>query len=107
MARALGGGCRLARAGLLNAGGGCATGGVRMIDALGYNSIRMYHMNEGHAALLTLQLLKNEMGEIDSVQEECVFTTHTPVAAGHDKFPRQLVEQTLRGFITNEEATSI
>ncbi len=82
-------------------------GGARMLDALGYSNIDKYHMNEGHAALLTLQLLKNENGDHDAVQNQCVFTTHTPVPAGHDKFPRDLVENTLRGFITTEEADKI
>ena len=82
-------------------------GGVRLLDALGYNSILKYHMNEGHAALLTLQLLKNENGDHEAVTKKCVFTTHTPVPAGHDRFPRALVEKTLEGFITSEEAALI
>ncbi len=82
-------------------------GGVRMLDALGYSNIGKYHMNEGHAALLTLQFLKNENGEKETVQNQCVFTTHTPVPAGHDRFPRSLVENTLHGFITSEEAEHV
>jgi glycogen phosphorylase len=72
-------------------------GGVRMLRALGYTDLMRYHMNEGHAALLTLELLDEEArrakrttvkGEdIDAVRSKCVFTTHTPVPAGHDKFP--------------------
>ena len=72
-------------------------GGVRMLRALGYNDLQRFHMNEGHAALLTLELLGEEakragrseiQGEdIDKVRSKCVFTTHTPVPAGHDKFP--------------------
>ncbi len=68
-----------------------------MLRALGYTDLMRYHMNEGHAALLTLELLEEEAkragrttvkGEdIDVVRSKCVFTTHTPVAAGHDKFP--------------------
>src|SRR5690348_14366501 len=72
-------------------------GGVRMLRALGYVDLTRYHMNEGHAALLSLELLGEEAisagraavsGEdIDRVRAKCVFTTHTPVPAGHDRFP--------------------
>jgi len=72
-------------------------GGVRMLRALGHTELMRYHMNEGHAALLTLELLQEEAkhagrtsikGEdIERVRSKCVFTTHTPVPAGHDKFP--------------------
>ena len=74
-------------------------GGVRLLRALGYAAIRRFHMNEGHAALLTLQLLEEQMpdddhgvgeAEIQAVRERCVFTTHTPVPAGHDQFPLEL-----------------
>ncbi|MGJ8723228.1 MAG: alpha-glucan family phosphorylase [Roseibacillus sp.] len=80
-------------------------GGVRMLTALGYDSIRRYHMNEGHAALLGLELLEEEMmkqgGEelsdsvLSAVRRKCVFTTHTPVAAGHDQFSLGLMKQIL------------
>ncbi|UCF11973.1 MAG: alpha-glucan family phosphorylase [Thermoplasmatales archaeon] len=60
-------------------------GGVRAIRALGYKTIDKYHMNEGHAALGTLELFR-ELTNIEKVREQCVFTTHTPVAAGHDQF---------------------
>lgn len=72
-------------------------GGVRMLRALGYNDLTRFHMNEGHAALLSLELLGEEAqkagrtsirGEdIEKVRGKCVFTTHTPVPAGHDRFP--------------------
>jgi len=72
-------------------------GGVRMLDALGYTEVTTYHMNEGHAALLTLELIERsaraggrdepESEDIETVRDHCVFTTHTPVAAGHDRFP--------------------
>lgn len=72
-------------------------GGVRMLRALGHTELMRYHMNEGHAALLTMELLGEESqragrtsikGEdIEKVRSKCVFTTHTPVPAGHDKFP--------------------
>ena len=69
-------------------------GGVRMLRALGYTRVARYHMNEGHAALLALELLAEEeshTGEptaeaIEQVKRRCVFTTHTPVPAGHDQF---------------------
>ncbi|MGD0733936.1 MAG: alpha-glucan family phosphorylase [Terracidiphilus sp.] len=77
-------------------------GGVRMANALGHK-INVYHMNEGHAALLTLALLEGQLGggplgaatetDIEQVRRKCVFTTHTPVPAGHDRFS---TEQTIR-----------
>jgi starch phosphorylase len=77
-------------------------GGVRMANALGLH-LNVYHMNEGHAALLTLALLEQQMGggplgeaaesDIELVRKKCVFTTHTPVPAGHDRFS---TEQAIR-----------
>ena len=60
-------------------------GGVRILNDLGYFTIDKYHMNEGHAALGTLELF-NRCNDIEKVREQCVFTTHTPVASGHDQF---------------------
>jgi len=60
-------------------------GGVRIIEALGYTTIDKYHMNEGHAALGTLELY-DRCSDVEKVRQQCVFTTHTPVAAGHDQF---------------------
>jgi len=60
-------------------------GGVRALQAFGYTTIDKYHMNEGHAALSTLELYR-KLKDIEKVREQCVFTTHTPVAAGHDQF---------------------
>jgi alpha-glucan phosphorylase-like protein len=62
-------------------------GGVRMLRALGYDHIRNFHMNEGHCAFLTLQLLRERSFKDEEVRASCAFTTHTPVAAGHDVFP--------------------
>jgi len=85
-------------------------GGTRMLHALGF-CIRQYHMNEGHAALLCLELLNRyaypagdvRAGEspydIPQVRELCNFTTHTPMEAGHDKFPYALVQRVLGDFI--------
>lgn len=80
-------------------------GGVRMLRVLGYDTIERFHMNEGHAALLTLDLLDEEarraghksitQDDIESVKQKCVFTTHTPVPAGHDQFPIELVRRVL------------
>ena len=76
-------------------------GGVKMLKMLGFQ-IKKYHMNEGHAAFLTLELLhqfKIDLEEVwdesfvwnfEVVKELCVFTTHTPVEAGHDKFSYDL-----------------
>jgi starch phosphorylase len=81
-------------------------GGVRMLDALGCDGIKRFHMNEGHAALLTLELLAREArktgkktivgDDIDAVREQCIFTTHTPVPAGHDKFSIDLMADVIR-----------
>lgn len=85
-------------------------GGVRLLHALGFR-LRQYHLNEGHAALLCLELL-NQFAypsedlrpgdipyDIPRVRELCNFTTHTPVEAGHDKFPYALVQRVLGDFI--------
>lgn len=65
--------------------------GYRMLKELGYN-IDVYHLNESHAALLTVELLR-EYGKKDLVREKCVFTAHTPVAAGYDAFPLAMIKQ--------------
>ncbi len=80
-------------------------GGVRMLRALGYQNIKRFHMNEGHSSLLTLELIDEYLNETDTdsiadesveyVRKKCVFTTHTPVPAGHDQFPMDLVRQVL------------
>lgn len=80
--------------------------GIRMLRALGYRTIIRCHLNEGHAALLILALLEEALarrGEnsalsldlIEEVSVQCVFTTHTPVPAGHDQFAFDLVRQVL------------
>lgn len=83
-------------------------GGVRLLRALGYTNIRRFHMNEGHAALLVLELGFEEMkrrGLSEATREValavkplCVFTTHTPVPAGHDQFPLTLVREVLTDY---------
>jgi len=94
-------------------------GGVRMLRALGYTDLAKYHMNEGHAALLTLELLDEEAqkagrksirGEdIEKVRGKCVFTTHTPVPAGHDRFPMEFLTRAFpeqNGFLDLQDASS-
>lgn len=74
-------------------------GGVRMLRAIGHNWINRFHMNEGHAALLVLELLASgstaPAWNFFGTRAECVFTTHTPVPAGHDQFPYELVHRIL------------
>ena len=80
-------------------------GGVAMLRALGHASVQTYHMNEGHAALLGLALLEELVrgrggdtvttADIEAVRGRCVFTTHTPVPAGHDQFSLDLARQVL------------
>jgi len=76
-------------------------GGARMLEALGL-SIRKYHMNEGHSSLLTLELLRRYGMDSDRVRELCIFTTHTPVEAGHDKFSYALVEEIMGEIVPLE-----
>ena len=83
-------------------------GGVRILRALGYRDIRRFHMNEGHASLLTVELVYEKARAqglatittelVQSIKPLCVFTTHTPVDAGHDKFPLSLVAQVITGY---------
>jgi len=70
-------------------------GGVKLLKSLGYNNIKVYHINEGHGAFATLELLK-EFGNIEKVKESVAFTTHTPVPAGHDTFNYDLVKDVFR-----------
>jgi glycogen phosphorylase len=78
-------------------------GGVRVIRALGYEPA-VWHLNEGHAAFVVLQRIREllEQGYSfqaahEEVRQSTVFTTHTPVAAGHDAFPFHMVEAHLAG----------
>ena len=80
-------------------------GGAGLVQALGYREGTIYHLNEGHSALLTLQLLEKQLdgrpafeleeADFEAVRHRCVFTTHTPVPAGHDKFPLDMVRTVL------------
>lgn len=69
-------------------------GGLRILDALGFR-IRKYHMNEGHSSLLALELLQRSEMDEGTVKDMCVFTTHTPIEAGHDKFSYDLVREVM------------
>jgi starch phosphorylase len=81
-------------------------GGVKMLRALGFQHLDRYHLNEGHPALAILALLEERHGDpprshpeldsrIEEIRRSCVFTTHTPVPAGHDKFPMNMARAVL------------
>jgi starch phosphorylase len=85
-------------------------GGVRMLHELGFE-IKKHHMNEGHSSLLTIELMNMHkrpiedvwderlVWDIDKIKDLCVFTTHTPIEAGHDKFPYELVKTVMGELI--------
>ncbi len=89
-------------------------GGERLLRALGF-AISTYHLNEGHAAFLALSLLLRNRREpstpgeeslvyaIERVREQCVFTTHTPVEAGHDRFEYRDVRRVLGDIVEPEQ----
>jgi starch phosphorylase len=82
-------------------------GGAELLRVLGVGAggRLIHHINEGHAALLTLALVERQLGgrgawdlndgDIEAVRRQCVFTTHTPVPAGHDRFPLDVVRPLL------------
>ena len=82
------------------------SGGFLMLRKLGHTDLQAYHMNEGHSALLALSLLERRLDqsfagrvkELDvvGIRRMCIFTTHTPVPAGHDRFSRELAVQFAR-----------
>lgn len=76
-------------------------GGVKILHALGCDKLEKYHMNEGHSALLSLALIEEGMS-IEEVRDHCVFTTHTPVPAGHDQFERDMAERMLAHYIKDD-----
>jgi len=71
-------------------------GGYRALKALGFNP-DLYLMNESHSALLTVELLK-ELKSPKDVRKHCMFTTHTPVADGHDAFPLAIIQDLMRRY---------
>ncbi len=85
-------------------------GGVRLLRALGYDSIERFHMNEGHSSLLAVELLnerqrrnpqENLRDGVKEVRKKCVFTTHTPVPAGHDQFSHERVASVLSSEVSD------
>ncbi|MEI6078271.1 MAG: alpha-glucan family phosphorylase [Verrucomicrobiota bacterium] len=83
-------------------------GGVRLLRTLGHEP-STFHMNEGHAAFLTLELIREKMAAGKTFEEagaltkpECIFTTHTPVEAGHDRFTPELVNYALQRYLANQ-----
>ena len=79
-------------------------GGVRLLRALGVQP-SVFHMNEGHAAFLTLELMREKMvagtkyaDALEQSRRECIFTTHTPVEAGHDRFSPDLMDYAMHRF---------
>ena len=80
-------------------------GGVRALDALGIDA-QVFHTNEGHAGFLGLERIRQLVKDpglsyreaIEAVRAACIFTTHTPVPAGIDRFPRELIERYFAGW---------
>jgi starch phosphorylase len=77
-------------------------GGVRLLRLLGIQP-SVFHMNEGHAAFLTFELVREKLAAglpfadaLARTKEQCIFTTHTPVEAGHDRFNRDLMDYAMR-----------
>lgn len=80
-------------------------GGIKLLDALGVTPA-VYHMNEGHSAFLTLELLAKQLAAgmpfeeaKKNVKNRCIFTTHTPVPAGHDRFSREMMHYTFDRYV--------
>ena len=74
-------------------------GGAQLLQNLGLDKIKTYHMNEGHCSFLVLHLLEKYQGDIEKVKDRCHFTTHTPVSAGHDHFAESRVRKLLKGLL--------
>ncbi|MDW7980817.1 MAG: alpha-glucan family phosphorylase [Verrucomicrobiales bacterium] len=79
-------------------------GGVRLLRALGIKPA-VFHLNEGHTAFVALELLREKLVEglsfddaVRAVRAQCVFTTHTPVEAGHDRFSAELLEYAMHRY---------
>ena len=79
-------------------------GGLRLLRALGVQP-GTFHMNEGHAAFLTLELIREKIAAgqkfkdaLEASKKECLFTTHTPVEAGHDRFTQDLMQYALHKY---------
>ncbi|MCD7952998.1 MAG: alpha-glucan family phosphorylase [Synergistaceae bacterium] len=75
-------------------------GGLRLLRDMGYRNISTFHLNEGHAGFLTLELLREHgYGDIEKVKNQVIFTMHTPVAAGHDFFSYDLIDEVIDGDV--------
>ena len=77
-------------------------GGVKLLKSLGYNNIETYHLNEGHGSFAMVELYNILNGDIEKVKEKVVFTTHTPVPAGHDRFKQDLVDKVFEDRMPSE-----
>ena len=77
-------------------------GGIRFLDAYDFDSIEKFHMNEGHSSFLTLALLEKYNKNEEKVKSMCHFTTHTPVAAGHDNFSTERCSSILNSLMPND-----
>ncbi|MGZ8455902.1 MAG: alpha-glucan family phosphorylase [Gemmatirosa sp.] len=92
-------------------------GGAALLDAMGYGDETQYHINEGHAALLCLHLLERGLagrqpweatvGDVEAVARRCIFTTHTPVPAGHDRFTGELTRAVLGDRVATFDALQL
>lgn len=77
-------------------------GGIKLLEELKYDNIETFHMNEGHASFIIMELLRKFKGNHEDVRERCHFTTHTPVPAGHDEFAIDRCERLLDGLLWDE-----
>jgi glycogen phosphorylase len=80
--------------------------GVKIVESLGHKEIKKYHINEGHGSLAAIELFKSSKKKklkdrVEEVRSKCVFTTHTPVRAGHDIFPADFMEEYQKDFPFN------
>ena len=114
--RAIGGGIGVGAASLIarNLGAGkkeetnkTASCGIAFCArALGFK-VRRYHMNEGHSSLLALELLRKYNMDVNRVRDLCIFTTHTPIEAGIDKFPYEVVEEIMGELVPLENLKNL
>lgn len=83
-------------------------GGLRILRDLGYRNVKTFHLNEGHAGFITLELLR-ELGyaDLQKVRDQVVFTTHTPVEAGHDFFSYDLINEVIESIFVEKLKNSI
>jgi len=76
-------------------------GGIRTLKLLGHSPIRGIHLNEGHCTFAALEMLSQGWSR-DELSRSCLFTTHTPVPAGHDRFPWSDVASVLDGLLPDD-----